>query len=367
MNANQRVVVAMSGGVDSAVAAGILARDGYDVIGITMRLWTVDDPDAPRAKKRCCSVEDTDDARRAADVLGIPHYVLNMEREFHDRVIDYFVAEYGRGRTPNPCLACNEHVKFRALLDRAVALDAHFLATGHYARIGRRDGGYTLRRAVDDTKDQSYVLYTMGQAELVKTLFPAGDLPKRRIRELAREMRLELADKPDSADICFVPDGDYKQFVRNRLPGRAGVIRDGDGPIVGEHDGVAGFTVGQRKGLGVALGEKRFVTAIDAESNVVTIGAEEDLMSPGLIAENVNWIEGAPPPNAVPAMVKIRYRTPAASAIVTPLDDNCARVDFEEPQRAVTPGQAAVFYRGDEVIGGGAIREAAKQVTTFAM
>ena len=204
------------------------------------------------------------------------------------------------------------------------------------------------------------MLYTMGQAELATTLFPAGDLPKSRIRELAREMRLELADKPDSADICFVPDGDYKQFVRNRLPARAGVIRDRDGAIVGEHDGVAGFTVGQRKGLGVALGEKRFVTTIDAESNVVTIGAEEDLMSPALVAENVNWIEGAPPPNAVYATVKIRYRTPAASATVTPLDDRCARVEFDDPQRAVTPGQAAVFYRGDEVIGGGAIREAAK-------
>ena len=360
MSTNQRVVVAMSGGVDSAVAAGILARDGYDVIGITMRLWTLDDPDAPPAKKRCCSVEDTDDARRAADVLGIPHYVLNMEREFHDRVIDYFVAEYGRGRTPNPCLACNEHVKFRALLDRALALDADFLATGHYARVGRRDGGYTLHRAVDETKDQSYVLYTMGQGELAKTLFPVGDLPKRRIRELARDLRLEVADKPDSVDICFVPDGDYKQFVRNRLPARGGVIRDAEGGLVGEHDGVAGFTVGQRRGLGVALGEKRFVTAIDAESNVVTIGAEQDLMSPAFMAEDVNWIAGASPAKPIRAMVKIRYRTAAAPAAVTPVTGGCARVDFDEPMRAITPGQAAVFYDGDAVIGGGAIREALK-------
>ncbi len=360
MEKKQRVVVAMSGGVDSAVAAGILARRGYDVVGITMRLWTVGDPNAPRSKKRCCSVEDTDDARRAADVLGIPHYVLNMEREFHDRVIDYFVEEYGRGRTPNPCLACNEHVKFRALLDRAVALDADFLATGHYARIGRRDTRYTLARAVDETKDQSYVLYTMGQTELAKTLFPVGDVPKREIRAMARKMRLELADKPDSADICFVPDGDYKRFVRGRIALPPGEIRDADGVMVGEHDGVAGFTVGQRKGLGVALGEKRFVTAIDARVGVVTIGREEDLMSSALIAENVNWIDGTPPSHAVEAMVKIRYRMAEACATVTPLDARCARVDFDEAQRAITPGQAAVFYRGDEVLGGGAIREALK-------
>jgi tRNA-specific 2-thiouridylase len=350
----QRVVVAMSGGVDSAVAAGLLARQGYEVIGITMRLWTLDDPDAPAGKKRCCSVEDTGDAQQAADAIGIPHYVLNMEREFHDRVIDHFVAEYGRGRTPNPCLACNEHVKFRALLDRAVALEADFLATGHYARIEHTGGRYRLRRAVDDAKDQSYVLYAMGQAELAKTLFPVGAYGKPRIRELAHEMGLQLADKPDSVDICFVPDGDYKSFVRKRLPQAAGVMRDADGTQIGEHDGVAGFTIGQRKGLGVAVGEKRFVTGIDPELNVVTIGREEDLLSTTLVAENVNWL-GGPPGAAIRAGVKIRYRTAPAIATVTPLPDRSARVDFDAPQRAITPGQAAVFYDGDEVLGGGAI------------
>jgi len=241
---SQRVVVAMSGGVDSAVAAGILARQGYDVIGITMRLWTLEDPDAPVGKRRCCSVEDTDDARQAADAIGIPHYVLNMEREFHDRVIDYFVAEYGRGRTPNPCLACNEHVKFRALLDRAVAFDADFLATGHYAQIDREGPRYRLRRAVDPDKDQSYVLYTLGQAELAKTLFPVGSYAKPQIREIARELRLGLAEKPDSADICFVPDGDYRAFVRKRLPRAEGVTVDRGGAVVARHDGVDGFTIG---------------------------------------------------------------------------------------------------------------------------
>ncbi len=347
----------MSGGVDSAVAAGLLARQGYDVVGITMRLWTVEDPEAPVGKKRCCSVEDTDDAQAAADVLGIPHYVLNMEREFHDRVIDYFVAEYGRGRTPNPCLACNEHVKFRALLDRAVALEADYLATGHYAQIRAEGGEHRLLRAVDPSKDQSYVLYTMGQAELAKTMFPVGGYAKTAIRDLAREMRLPLAEKPDSADICFVPNGDYKSFVRKRLEGTPGVIRDDGGATIGEHDGIAGYTIGQRKGLGVAVGEKRFVTGIDPELNVITIGPEEKLLSGGLIAEQVNWV-GSAPSGPVRADVKIRYRTPAAPALVTPLADRAVRVEFDVPQRAITPGQAAVFYDGDAVLGGGAILRA---------
>jgi tRNA-specific 2-thiouridylase len=353
----KRVVVAMSGGVDSAVAAGLLVRQDYDVVGITMRLWTLDDPEAPRGKKRCCSVEDTDDARAAADVLGIPHYVLNMEREFHDRVIDYFVAEYGRGRTPNPCLACNEHVKFRALLDRAIALEADYLATGHYARIKRTGRSLRLQRAADDAKDQSYVLYTMGQAELANTLFPVGGYAKPEIRDLAREMRLPLAEKPDSADICFVPDGDYKRFVRERLPATPGVIRNTDGASVGTHDGIAGFTIGQRRGIGVATGEKRFVTGIDPEINVITIGPEQDLYACALVAENVNWI-CAVPAAPVRAHVKIRYRTPAVAATVTPLAGASARVDFDVAQRAITPGQAAVFYDGDFVLGGGAILRA---------
>ena len=358
----QRVVVAMSGGVDSAVAAGLLARDGYDVVGVTMRLWSVEDPDAPRHKKRCCSVEDTDDARRAADAIGIPHYVMNMEREFHERVIDYFVDEYGRGRTPNPCLACNEHVKFRALLDRAVALDADYLATGHYARIDRRPGTaapHRLLRAIDPAKDQSYVLYTMGQAELAKTLFPVGGYGKARIRELAAEMRLGLEDKPDSADICFVPNGDYASFVGARLPQTAGAIRDASGATIGQHEGIARYTIGQRRGLGVAVGEKRFVTGIDPELNVITIGEEQDLMASALVAEKVNWV-GAQPDSPIRADVKIRYRTRAAPATVTPLDGGGARVAFDTPQRAITPGQAAVFYDGDEVLGGGVILSAAE-------
>ena len=221
MSERKRVVVAMSGGVDSSVAAGLLQQAGYEVLGVTMRLWTQEDAAASRHHKRCCSVEDTDDARAAADVLGIRHYVLNLEREFAENVVDHFVREYTLGRTPNPCLECNDRVKFRPLLEHALALDADYLATGHYARVRQSESGFELHRAVDPAKDQSYVLYTLGQAELSRTLFPVGELPKAEIRRLAHEWRLPNADKPDSADICFIPSGDYRAFVRDRVPAAA--------------------------------------------------------------------------------------------------------------------------------------------------
>lgn len=349
-----RVVVAMSGGVDSAVAAGLLARQGYEVIGITMRLWTSEDPDTPRHHRLCCSVEDTDDARQAAQALGIPHYVLNLERQFRESVVDYFCREYERGRTPNPCLACNEHVKFRSLLTRAEALEAEFMATGHYARIGRTDGRYRLLRGVDDNKDQSYVLFTLSQARLARLLFPIGHHRKEEVRRLAAEMGLPVAGKPESADICFIPDNDYRSFLNGRLGQAAGEIRDAGGRLLGRHQGVAAFTVGQRRGLGVATGEKRFVTAIDPARNLVVIGSEEELLSDELWAEDVSWVAGSPPPSGTSVEAKIRYRSPAAPAEVHPHGDGF-RVLFRQPQRAITPGQAVVFYRGDEVLGGGTI------------
>jgi tRNA-specific 2-thiouridylase len=352
----KRVIVAMSGGVDSAVAAGLLVRQGYDVVGITMRLWSRDDAEGRLHQKRCCGVEDIDDARAAAEVLGIPHYVLNLEEEFGRKVVDYFVGEYERGRTPNPCLACNEHVKFRALLDRAIALDAEYLSTGHYARVIRGESGYELHTAVDDAKDQSYVLYTLQQAELSRILLPVGDYPKPEIRRLALEMQLPLHDKPDSSEICFVPGNDYRAFLAERLPQRLGDIVDRTGVVVGRHDGVAGFTVGQRKGIG-AFGGKRFVTEIDPELNLITIGGEEDLLAHSLSTEAPYWIAGEPPAQAFEALVKVRYKSPPAPAHVRVAADGL-EVEFERPLRAVTPGQAAVLYAGDRVIGGATIARA---------
>lgn len=360
---NQRVIVAMSGGVDSAVAAGLLVRQGYEVVGITMRLWSRDDDGGRLHQKRCCGVEDIDDARAAADVLGIPHYVLNLEDEFNRKVVDYFVGEYERGRTPNPCLACNEHVKFRALLDRAVALDADYLSTGHYARVYHSAAGSYLHRAVDDSKDQSYVLYTLQEADLRRLLFPVGHYAKTEIRRLALEMGLPLHDKPDSAEICFVPGNDYRTFLAERIPQRPGEIIDAAGEVVGSHDGVAGFTIGQRKGIG-AFGGKRFVTEIDPALNVITIGAEEELLARRLWTETPSWIGHEPSSPEFEATVKVRYKSSPVPARVR-IGDAGLEIEFERGLRAVTPGQAAVLYDGDRVIGGATIARAAAGVVSI--
>ena len=346
----------MSGGVDSSVAAGLLQEQGYEVIGVTMRLWTVEDALASRHHKRCCSVEDTDDARAAAGVLGVRHYVLNLEKEFAEGVVDHFVAEYARGRTPNPCLACNDRVKFRPLLDHARALGADYLATGHYARVRQTEQGVELWRAADSTKDQSYVLYTLGQRELSQTLFPLGEHTKDEVRAMARRWNLPNAGKPDSADICFIPSGDYRAFVRERAPVAAGEIVDAAGRSVGRHEGIAGYTVGQRKGLPArGGGEPLFVVDVDPESNRVIVGPPEELMAPGLIAEDITFISGEPPQGRIDVEARIRYRSEAVPAVLEPQDDGRAVVRFARPQRAVTPGQAVVFYAGERVLGGGTI------------
>jgi len=351
----QRVVVAMSGGVDSSVAAGLLLQAGYDVLGVTMRLWTAEDAAASRHHKRCCSVEDTDDARAAADALGVRHYVLNLEREFAEGVVDQFVREYTLGRTPNPCLACNDRVKFRPLLEHALALDADYLATGHYARVRGNFRGFELLRAVDPAKDQSYVLYTLGQRELERTLFPVGELPKDEIRRLAREWRLPNADKPDSADICFIPSGDYRAFVRERVPARAGAIVDTSGAEIGEHEGIVSYTIGQRRGLPArGGGEPLYVIDIDAGTNTVVAGENRELMADGLIAEELSFVNGEAPHGETRAEARIRYRSEPVPAALC-VEGGRAEVRFDRPQRAVTPGQACVFYLGDRVLGGGTI------------
>ncbi|MER3420604.1 MAG: tRNA 2-thiouridine(34) synthase MnmA, partial [Chloroflexota bacterium] len=287
--ARRRVIVGMSGGVDSSVAAALLVKQGYEVIGITMRLWTVPDRDALPGKQRCCSVEDVDDAVAVAQALDIPHYVLNFERPFREHVVEYFVAEYARGRTPNPCLACNEHIKYRALLDRALALDAEFLATGHYARVVHGPDRHRLLRAVDTRKDQSYVLYSLSQAELARLLFPLGELTKEEVRRIAARLRLPVADKPDSEEICFVPGNDYRAFLAERLPPRLGAIVDiTTGAAVGTHSGISGYTVGQRRGLG-AFGAPRYVIGLEPERNLVLIGPEEALYTHALRAERLRF------------------------------------------------------------------------------
>ena len=356
----KRVVVAMSGGVDSSVAAYLLAREGYEVIGVTMRLFSTPDETAARLNRSCCSIEDVDDARAVCRVIGARHYFMNFEKEFKRHVVDYFVSEYERGRTPHPCLACNDKLKFEFLLRRARFMDADFMATGHYARIDEHDGAWRLRRGVDSSKDQSYVLFTLGQEQLSRLKLPIGGYDKDEIRRIARDAGLPVADKPDSQDICFIPSGDYKAFVEPRLTvRRPGVIVDSEGSILAEHDGVHRFTVGQRKGLPLPGGSPRplFVTDIDPEDGRVTVGFAERLLRRRLACSGVTWIAGATPPDGVRVEARIRYHGADIPAIVRP-DGDRAVVEFESPQRAITPGQAVVFYDGEQVLGGGMIEAA---------
>jgi tRNA-specific 2-thiouridylase len=349
-----RVVVAMSGGVDSSVAAALLVEQGHDVIGLSMQLY--DQRNSEQTFGSCCTLDDLHDARRVATVLGIPHYILNFERQFADMVISNFVREYSAGRTPLPCARCNSDLKFSTLLDRARAFGATHVATGHYARaLPTHDGRWTLSRGTDREKDQSYFLFSLTQQQLAQAVFPVGELTKPEVRAYAERIGLAVAAKPDSQELCFVPDHDYVGFLsrRRRDLERRGVIIDESGETVGHHGGVHRFTVGQRKGLGVSAPTPLYVLRIDAESATVTVGPRSALKRTSLTASEVNWVAAGVSGAWLPAAAQIRHRHQAAPGRVRALDGTRAEFEFAEPQTAVTPGQAVVFYQGDEVVGGG--------------
>src|SRR5213593_5307941 len=355
-----RVVVGMSGGVDSSVAAALLVEQGHEVVGITLRVWPWREPeDGVKRFGSCCSPETVDDARRVARRLGIPYYLLNSEREFDRTVIENFAREYAAGRTPVPCVVCNQEVKFGSLLRRARAWGASAVATGHYARITRDDGAgrYLLWRGRDLHKNQSDFLWPLTQAQLEAARFPVGELTKDEVRGHARRLGLVTADKPESQEICFVPDDDYRGFLRRREPGmfRSGPIVDLQGKVLGTHGGVAGYTIGQKKGLHLALGRSLYVVDLDAERDTVVVGDAVDLERDRLVARSVNFIACAPPREPMRVEAKIRHNHVPALATLRVVDADTAEVVFDEPQRAITPGQSVVWYRGECVVGGGVI------------
>lgn len=351
-----RIVAAMSGGVDSSVMAALLHRAGFDVLGVSMQLFDkAKAPGATDAEGRCCTLDDFQDARRVAFESGFPHYVVDFETRFRETVIESFIEGYLAGETPSPCIRCNQHVKFRTLLERAEALGAGHVATGHYARITRDAAGFHLRKALDPAKDQSYFLFSHTQQTLARTLFPLEGFTKEEVRALGRELGLHVAEKAESQEICFVTEGRYDAFIEaeGRTPGvGGGEIRHVDGRVLGRHEGYWRFTVGQRRGLGVAHAEPLYVIRTEAAANLVWVGPDSALLATECLVREVSWC-GPEPAGPLACAAKIRSRGLEAEALVIPLAPGRAKVAFLEPQRAVTPGQAVVFYREDEVLGGG--------------
>ena len=353
-----RIVVAMSGGVDSSVAAALLAEQGHDVVGVSMQLYDNSQvtESGQRAFGTCCTIDDLYDARRVAATIGIPHYIVNFESQFGAHVISNFVREYVAGRTPIPCSHCNSDMKFAELLDRAKVYDADRLATGHYARVALDERGrYHLYRGADNSKDQTYFLFSLTQEQLARAAFPVGHLGKDEVREHARRLNLHVTQKPDSQEICFVPDGDYARFVEKRAPEatRSGTIVDNDGRVLGTHGGVHRFTIGQRKGLGLSSTEPLYVLEIKPDAAQVVVGSKNDLGRTRLTASEVNWIRTDAPSDWLHVSAQIRHRHAAAPARVRRTDHGRAELEFDAPQTAITPGQAVVCYDGDEVLGGG--------------
>jgi len=359
----EKVLVAMSGGVDSSVAALHLKEAGYSVVGVTMRLWVdpFSEEQAGSEARGCCSLDAVEDARRIAAVLNIPHYVLNMQEEFYDTVVRGFTAEYLRGRTPNPCVECNRFIKFSHLLQKAKGLGINYIATGHYARIKYDPAGsrYRLLKGCDRQKDQSYMLYVLKQDELASTLFPLGDKTKEQVREIAQKHGFKVAAKAESQEICFIPDNDYRSFMERRCPEalQPGDVVSTDGQKLGRHRGIAFYTIGQRKGLGLTTREPYYVVRMEPEKNRVVVGPVNEAFSSGLLAERLNFIANVPI-GPQPVEVKIRYRAPAVQAMLYPPQNDRVRIIFKKKQKAITPGQSAVFYCGDEVLGGGTIAAA---------
>ncbi len=353
-SAAEKIVIAMSGGVDSSVAAALLKEQGRDVVGISLQLWNYSADSAERFDT-CCSLDDLGDARRVSDKIGIPFYIFNMEKEFKEEVVDYFVSEYLKARTPIPCTLCNQKLKFDHLISRAEGFGYQRVATGHYAVIVKKEGRRAIKRGRDRSRDQSYFLFNLSQDQLSRLEFPLGDTDKKEVRRLAKELGLTVAEKVESREICFIPDNDYASFIEKRVNGDTfceGDIINADGETVGRHRGYPAFTIGQRKGLNIGgLKEPHYVTAIDPDKNEISVGPQSGLYRSEFFADKVNWY--LPRTEAFYAQVQIRYRHSGATARVIPLADERVRVEFVEPQLSVTPGQSAVFYKDDLIVGGG--------------
>ncbi|SHI91587.1 tRNA-specific 2-thiouridylase [Lutispora thermophila DSM 19022] len=354
-----RVIIGMSGGVDSSVAAYLLKKQGYEVIGITMKLRSNDDFEQDSGRDSCCSLSSVDDARRVCDKLNIPFYVINFTEIFEEKVVNYFINEYFAGRTPNPCIACNKYLKFDALLKKADALEAKYVATGHYARIihEKKLNRYLIKKSATATKDQTYVLYNLSQSQLERILMPLGDYTKEETRKIADELDLDVANKPDSQEICFIEDNDYGKFLENKRGDKIkpGKFVDTKGNVLGTHRGIVHYTIGQRKGLGIALGKPMYVVDIIPEKNLVILGEEDEVFKNELLATAANFLPFDTLQHPMRAKAKIRYSAKESSAWAIPTGDNRFKLIFDEPQRAITPGQAVVLYQDDYLIGGGVI------------